>query len=369
MPSFDFAVESEISRSFRVRQLEALFDVPAQERCRLEFKGELPLETFGDWNVGLIVGPSGAGKTQIATRLFGKPKELIWEKPSIIEDFSADLDTQSIANICQAVGFNTIPAWMRPYRVLSNGEQFRVSLARHLAEDASPIVVDEFTSVVDRQIAKIGSHAVQKYARKNGKQFIAVTCHYDVLDWLRPDWVLELPSVTFTDRRSLRCERPKLNGEIVRVNYAAWQLFAPYHYLTAELNRSAKCFALYVDGRITSFAGVLHRPHATAKNIVGLSRLVTLPDWQGLGLAMILSDTLASAYKAIDKRWHTYPAHPALVRSFMHSKNYVQIKKSGVYSPRRGKTSSVGSFGGRPCAVFEYSGSALDRSQAERLLA
>ena len=368
MPSFDFAVESEIPRSFRVMQLETLFDVPAQNRSSLHFQGELPLETFGDWNVGLIVGPSGAGKTQIATRLFGASKELTWSQPSVIEDFSCDMNTQEIANICQAVGFNTIPAWMRPFRVLSNGEQFRVSLARHLAEDGNPIVVDEFTSVVDRQIAKIGSHAVQKYARKNNKQFIAVTCHYDVLDWLRPDWVLELPSVTFTDRRSLRCERPKLAGEIVRVHYATWQLFARYHYLTAELNRSAKCFALYVNGRIASFAGVLHRPHAIAKNIVGLSRLVTLPDWQGLGLAMILSDTLGSAYRARLQRFRMYPAHPSLVRSFMHSNKWIQVKKSGIYSPRTGNSSSVDRFGGRPCAVFEYNGPVMDRLQAEKLL-
>ena len=89
-----------------------------------------------------------------------------------------------------AVGFNTIPAWLRPYGVLSNGEKFRVDLARRLLEGGDLIAVDEFTSVVDRQVAKIGSHAVQKWARGKGRQFVAATCHYDLEDWLQPDWVL-----------------------------------------------------------------------------------------------------------------------------------------------------------------------------------
>ena len=81
---------------------------------------------------------------------------------------------------------------MKPFSVLSTGEQFRVALARHLLSDDDPIVVDEFTSVVDRQVAHIGSIAVSKYVRKRDRKFIAVTCHYDVIEWLQPDWILEL---------------------------------------------------------------------------------------------------------------------------------------------------------------------------------
>ena len=46
------------------------------------------------------------------------------------------------------------------------------------------------------RVAKVGSAAVAK-AIRSGKiacRFVAVTCHYDVTEWLAPDWVLEIVS-------------------------------------------------------------------------------------------------------------------------------------------------------------------------------
>jgi len=56
----------------------------------------------------------------------------------------------------------------------------RVDIARAILMDKPIIVFDEFTSVVDREVAKISSYAIQKAVRRTNKQFIAVTCHYDV---------------------------------------------------------------------------------------------------------------------------------------------------------------------------------------------
>lgn len=275
-----------------------------------------------------------------------------------------------ISAICQAVGFNTIPAWLRPFAVLSNGEKFRVELARRMLEAGDEvIVVDEFTSVVDRQVAQIGSHAVQKYVRAHHKRFVAASCHYDIVDWLQPDWVLE-PSTMRFQWRSLQ-RRPSLDCELARVKYETWQLFAPFHYLTADLNRSANCFALLVNGRATAFAGVLHRPHPKVRDVVGVSRLVTLPDFQGLGLAFALVDRLGAAYKATGKRLNTYPAHPALIRGFDKSKVWALMKKPGTFSNSKTGPNSgrQGVFGGRPCAVFQYAGPPHpDVDEARRLL-
>lgn len=190
----DVVVESPTSTSARARQVSAMFDVPVEKKCRLQWKLDLPIEA-DDWNVGLVVGPSGSGKSTVMRHVWGEPQKLAWGAPSVVDDFSSSMSMEDVSSACGAVGFNTIPAWMRPYAVLSNGEQFRVDLARRILELPSPIVVDEFTSVVDRQVAQIGSHAVQKYVRKQGKKFVAVTCHYDVIDWLQPDWVLDMAAV------------------------------------------------------------------------------------------------------------------------------------------------------------------------------
>jgi ABC-type ATPase involved in cell division len=375
MQSFNIVVESDVSTSARCRQLEGMFDVPPSKRSRLQFTGELDLDSQ-PWSVGLIVGPSGAGKSTIAKHLFpaeyGRVYE--WGKQSVIDDFAETLSVADISSVCQAVGFNTIPAWLRPFAVLSTGERFRVELARNLIEGGDLIVMDEFTSVVDRQVAQIGANAVQKYVRRNGKRFVAVSCHSDIIDWLQPDWIYEPALSRFV--RGLVRRRPSMEVEITRLTYEAWKLFAPFHYLTAELNRVAKCFGLWIGGRLTSFAGLLCRPTKKA-DVWGVSRLVTLPDWQGLGLAMILACKMGAAHKAIGKRLHTYPAHPSLMRSFDKSPEWALIKRPGEFKGKENQKGFKAMKGnridpnneGRPCAVFEFCGPTMDRAKAEALLA
>ena len=366
MPTVDVVVESPCSTSIRARQVCSMFDVPPSNTSRLEWRVEVP-SVDDPWSVGLIVGPSGSGKSSVMREVYGEMPTLRWDAASVVDDVAQGHSVQAISEAFGAVGFNTIPSWTRPYAVLSNGEKFRVDLARRLLELPSPVVVDEFTSVVDRQVAQIGSHAVQKYARRTGKKFVAVTCHYDVADWLQPDWVLDMATQSFT--RRLLQQRPAVECVIGRVPYTAWAMFAPYHYLTADLNRAARCFGLWANGRLAAFAGALYRPHPTAQNVMGLSRLVTLPDFQGLGLAFVLADAVGSAYRALGKRWRSYPAHPALVRAFDRSTNWRLEKRPGVFGTRASETSSAPTVSkGRPCAVFEYVGRAMERAQAEALV-
>ena len=74
-----------------------------------------------------------------------------------------------------------------------------MGLARIICEKPQEIVVDEFTSVVDRQIARIGSQAFQKAWRRGnpGGKVVLLTPHYDILDWIQPDWVIDTKTKTF----------------------------------------------------------------------------------------------------------------------------------------------------------------------------
>jgi ABC-type iron transport system FetAB ATPase subunit len=371
MQGIDLVVETTLDLTPRVQQLSGMFDVPAQEKLTHHWKGKVPLADR-EWNVGLIVGPSGAGKSTVAHKLFDVQSLHEWQANSIIDDFDQTKSIEDIAAVCSAVGFNTIPSWMKPYNVLSTGEKFRAGLARHLLEDPDPIVVDEFSSVVDRQVAQIASHAVQKYVRKYNRKFVAITCHYDVIEWLQPDWMLEPASMSFTWRSLQR--RPELQAEIARVHHSAWPLFAPFHYLTASLAKAAKCYILFVNEVPVTFCGILHRPawQKQAQNVWAISRIVTLPDYQGLGLAMIIADTLGAAHKAIGWRLRNYPAHPSFVRAHDHSPNWWLRKKPGTFGARPGKRSAIDRSwkqGARPCAIFEYCGPAMaDKNKAQALL-
>ena len=94
-----------------------------------------------------------------------------------------------ITEMLCSVGFASPPDWSKAYDCLSHGEKMRVDIARALCLKKSLIVFDELTSVVDREIAKVSAFAISKAVRRSKKKFIAVTCHYDVIDWLEPDWV------------------------------------------------------------------------------------------------------------------------------------------------------------------------------------
>jgi len=365
MARFELEVETTISRSPRARQVEALFDVPVQDKCSLKWNGEIPIDEK-PWNVGLIVGPSGCGKSSVARKLFADKYEptLKWEGASVIDDFAEGIPVAAIAAACSSVGFNTIPAWLRPYAVLSNGEKFRVEMARRLLEVGDPIVVDEFTSVVDRQVAQIGSYAVAKHVRRHKRKFVAVSCHYDIIEWLQPDWILEPATMDFR-WRSVQ-PRPAITIQIARAPYALWKIFAPYHYLSAELSKAATCFAAFVDERPVYFTGVLHFPHPKVTDIKRLSRSVTLPDWQGVGIASTVSAVLGSAYKAIGYRLRSYPAHPAYVRTRAKDARWAMRKEPGVMFSKSA-TATIG-MGQRPCAVFEYVGPAYHSKDDARKL-
>ena len=73
----------------------------------------------------------------------------------------------------------------------------RCDIARAMLENKEMFVFDEFTSVVDRDVAQIGSFALQKTVRRAGKKFVAVTCHFDVQDWLMPDWIFNTDTMQF----------------------------------------------------------------------------------------------------------------------------------------------------------------------------
>ena len=106
---------------------------------------------------------------------------------------------------------------------------------------------------------------------------------------------------------------------------------------------------------------------------MGISRSVTLPDWQGLGLHFVLIDTVSAAYKTKGMRVNSYPSHPALIRARDRSPNWAMIKRPGFAISQRGGTDRARrntdwQQGIRPCATFSYIGPALPEDQADSLL-
>jgi hypothetical protein len=62
MPTIDLTLSCPIHDSFRVQQVAGMFDVPLADRAIERITLDLP-PLDDNWRIGLIVGPSGTGKT------------------------------------------------------------------------------------------------------------------------------------------------------------------------------------------------------------------------------------------------------------------------------------------------------------------
>ncbi len=401
----DLEVVCPVYDSFRVQQVGGMFDVPIAERAAQRFRVEVPAwlsedatsaGDAGDWALGLIVGPSGSGKTTVARRLFGGRlyERQPWPEEAAVVDGLGSRPIKEITGLFTAVGFSSPPSWIKPYRVLSNGEQFRCDLARALVGEGrweagdggreagraeckiqitdgvsqkdffttdrscpslAPLVVfDEFTSVVDRNVARAVSAAIAKGIRggRLACRFVAVTCHYDVQPWLEPDWVIDMATSTFS-RRRLR--RPPIRLEIFRCGRGAWPLFARHHYLSGALPRFARCFVALWEGVPVTFCATVsligHQRHWR------ISRIVTLPDYQGLGIGMRVAEAIAELHVREGNRMNVTASHPALIAHCRRSPQWrtVGVRKCGSLRSREFIGNYRGSAG-RAVVSFEYLG-------------
>jgi len=173
-----------VGRDEFISATETAFD------CRFDgtstfYPWKMPKNLPKKFKLGVIVGSSGSGKSTLLKH-FGSEEQPIWDpNKSVISHFESPEDG---INKLSSVGFNTIPSWYKPYHVLSNGEKFRADLARKIKSSA---VIDEYTSVVDRNVAKAASVALSRYIKNNDVENVVLsTCHHDIVDWLEPDWVL-----------------------------------------------------------------------------------------------------------------------------------------------------------------------------------
>lgn len=189
MSNFNIIRKNNIEKTFRVAKVMSDFDVKIEHSNEC-FQGNIDLPK--EWNIGLIVGGSGTGKSTIANELFKDNiiKEFDYNNKSVLDNMPENIETKDIEKMFYSVGFGSVPSWLKPYNVLSNGEKMRVDLARALLEKDF-IVFDEFTSVVDRQVAQTACIAINKAIKGTNKKFIAVSCHKDIIEWLQPDWIFD----------------------------------------------------------------------------------------------------------------------------------------------------------------------------------
>lgn len=373
--------------SYRAARVQSLFNAESGQAFDLD--ADLDIDDDG-WQVGVIVGPSGSGKTSMGRDVLGAEALHMggdWptDRP-IVDAIAPKGDFNDVTAALSAVGLGSVPAWLRPYSVLSNGEKFRAELAKIIAEEPDRVVIDEFTSVVDRQIAKIGALAFQKAWRRTKGRAVLLSCHYDVLDWLEPDWIFDTATGVFERAaagRRLR-RRPAIELEIRQVDGSYWPMFEPHHYLKLPRMVACRYFVGFVDGEPVIHLGVAPRLEVGG---VRACRMVVMPEWQGAGvgtrfLNWIMESEVTGGGQFGDRvrAGYFHTSHPGLcaalrrdpkweqVSAVMHGgnkrKSFQSIKGSHQRLQRKGQTviipSPTAGYGGHFRAVqgFRYRGEA-----------
>lgn len=288
MTVYSVNLQCDTYKTFRCTKAANSLDIDINAKSKHHLKISADLDT--PYNIGLIVGSSGSGKTTLAQQIFGEDcfKSILLDDLPIIEQLPEELTYDECAAVLSGVGLTSVPCWIRPVYTLSNGQKARADACLQMLKVKNP-VIDEWTSVVDRNVGKVMSHCIQKHARRTGKSIVLVSCHYDVIEWLNPDWIIDCNKQEYIDRRSMvgtfeRTDRLRL--DIREADRKTWPYFSKYHYLSDRLpSGKIYTFGLYRDQEQIGF-------QCFAAYIIGnqktyfSNRSVIHPDYAGLGLSI-----------------------------------------------------------------------------------
>ena len=357
-------------QGYRTALVQSYFNV---EDPSFKLQTELPLHAK-PWQIGLVVGPSGSGKTSIGKKLFdGRGfSNFSWPDLPIIEAICPEQPFDRVSQALVNVGLGTVPAWLRPYAALSTGEQFRANLARIVCERPASVVIDEFTSVVGRQVAKVGACAFARAWRKGAGQAVLLSCHYDIVPWLQADWVFDTGSGQF----SWGClrPRPKVRLEIRQTNWLYWPDFEAHHYLKLPRPIAAWAYVGFIGGVPVAHVAFSTRPGCFEARAC---RLVVLPEWQGLGIGLKFLNAVADLWRR-GENYYNKPmrttiatSHPGLITALRQHEYWTQtgavlygqnksISQASIRSSAKtaSRASIATGYGGhfRPIQSFRYLG-------------
>jgi predicted acetyltransferase len=252
MPTFDIIKKAEPNQTFRVASVMGKFDLQSN-KIEERFTGSIDMPD--EWQIGMIIGKSGSGKTTIAKQLFPE------------------------------------------------------------------------------------------------KQFIAVSCHYDIEDWLLPDWVFDTNDMTFRLCEGQKKNRPEIKCKIYETkDKAFWSYFARFHYLNHSHHGGAKIYLITINDTLAGFCSILHFPHPKVKNMKKVHRLVILPDFQGIGIGVKFIDSIANINMKNKNRFAITTSSPSLIKSLCSSNkwNATSIGRKSPHSNMKISSSN------RVTASFEY---------------
>jgi len=183
---------TRVARSERVLAMAEAFGLGLEEKEFHVFQN-LPIE-IDRGDVVYITGQSGSGKSQLLRELTRQMREeglvvadidqVKLEDQALIDQIGANM--QEAIELLSRAGINDAYLAIRRPEELSDGQRYRLRLAKLMESNADVWVADEFGAVLDRETAKVVSYNAQKLARARGVTLMVATTHTDLVEELAP---------------------------------------------------------------------------------------------------------------------------------------------------------------------------------------
>jgi len=320
-----YELSSEVFNTFRCQAAANSLDIDVKKKSKHSVEID-NVAIPNEWNVGIIYGASGSGKTTMAKHLFGNDifQVSLDENLPIIDQLPKEFNYDQCASILNGIGLNSVPCWIRPIKTLSNGQKARAEAA-YLMCKTDLVCIDEWTSVVDRTVAKAMSLCINKFAKKFNKKIILLSCHYDILEWLQPDWLIDCNKQEFILPKSKDFffnEREQIEFTIKEVDRKSWKYFSKYHYLSEHLpGGKIYLYGLFHgENQIGFQCFANYTPHKPGTTIIYHSnRTVIHPDYNGMGLGIKLINETSKLLKQkiscrIMAKFSAMPVYKAMIK-------------------------------------------------------
>ena len=184
---------TRVNKTIRTLEIAESFGLGLDEKAWTLYDNlELDIER-GD--VVYVTGQSGSGKSVVLRELQRLMADA-GQRVASIDDFVFADDTNVIdqlgkttsdaLGLLSMAGLNVAYLFVRKPSEMSDGQKYRLKIAKLIESGADVWVADEFGAVLDRVTAQVVASNLQRAARAVGATVIVATTHEDLKNALRP---------------------------------------------------------------------------------------------------------------------------------------------------------------------------------------